>query len=62
MYKICCKGTHILLNNNQVQSFFSQKTCVLTFLQRGEYPKNGNMMYMSWYLRCFIQYRVYWKK
>ena len=23
------------------------------FLQRGENPKNGNMMYMSWYLRCF---------
>ena len=23
------------------------------FLQREENPKNGNMMYMSWYLRCF---------
>lgn len=62
MYKICCKGTHILLNNNQVQYFFFKKTCVLTFLQRGKNTKNGNMMYISWYLRCFIQYRVYWKK
>ena len=31
MYKICCKGTHILLNNNQVQSFFSKKRAFWRF-------------------------------
>lgn len=36
MYKICCKGTHILLNNNQVQYFFSKKRAFWRFCKEGK--------------------------